>query len=342
MQKIQRISSVFSVLQTVYGFVSNSNTRYQLFVEAQKTANVSVLTLERTVVTRWSYWYRSVAKILVRYDCILAVLSVVQESSDREEAAEATGLKNQLESFPFIFSLHVIHEVLAVINPLSEQLQAPDLIISDACTLITTTKNQLKTMHDVEYFRVLYGKSKEMAINVGADLSETSALASTIPAKSKRVQKISGRLRDYLTTSTLGKHSTESEGTRTEEKMRREFYEVLDRVVNEFEERFSVQLPVLEATRCFNPKSEDFMNTNLLLEIATYFDKAGIDVIELKSQALIARAYVLQLPQKPANTLDLFKGLGGLKEAYSEVLEVVRVVITLLLTTCTNEHFSLC
>ena len=139
MKKIQRISSVFSVLQTVYGFVSNSNTRYQLFVEAQTTANMSVLTLETTVVTHWSYWYRSVAKILVRYDCILAVLSVVQESSDREEAAEATGLKNQLESFPFIFSLHVIHEVLAVINPLSEQLQAPDLIISDACTLITTT-----------------------------------------------------------------------------------------------------------------------------------------------------------------------------------------------------------
>ena len=84
------------------------------------------------------------------------------------------------------------------------------------------------------------------------------------------------------------------------------------------------------------------MSTDLLLEIATYFDKAGIDVIELKSQALIARAYVLQLPQKPANTLSLFKGLGGLKEAYSEVLEVVRVVLTFLLTTCTNEHFSLC
>jgi hypothetical protein len=69
-----------------------------------------------------------VTKILVRYDCILAVLSAVQGSSDREEAAQATGLKNQLESFLFIFNLHVIHKVLAVINPLSEQLQAPDMI----------------------------------------------------------------------------------------------------------------------------------------------------------------------------------------------------------------------
>ncbi|XP_065580922.1 zinc finger MYM-type protein 1-like [Artemia franciscana] len=339
MQKIQRISSVFSVLQTVYSFVSNSNTRYQLFVEAQKTANVPVLTLERTVVTRWSYWYRSVAKILVRYDCILAVLSVVQESSDREAAAEATGLKNQLESFPFIFSLHVIHEVLAVINPLSEQLQAADLVISEACTLISATKNELRKMRDDEYFRVLYGKSKEMAINVGADLSETSALSSAIPVKSKRVQKISGRLRDYLTTTTIGKHNIDSESTTTEDKMRREFYEVLDRVLNEFEERFSVQLPVLEATRCLNPKSTDFMDSDLLFVIATYFDQAGIDTMQLKCQALIARAFVSQLLQKPANALDVFEQLGGLKEAYSELLKVVRVVLTLPLTTCSNERF---
>ena len=63
-------------------------------------------------------------------------------------------------------------------------------------------------------------------------------------------------------------------------------------MVNEFEERFSVHLPVLEATRCFNPKPKDFMNTDLRLEIATYFNNAGIDVIDLKSQALIAHAYV--------------------------------------------------
>ncbi|XP_065581730.1 zinc finger MYM-type protein 1-like [Artemia franciscana] len=142
MQKIQRISSVFSVFQTVYSFVSNSNTRYHLFLKAQKTAKVPVLTLERTVVTRWSYWYRSVAKILGRNDCILAVLSVVQESSDREAAIEATSLKNQLESFPFISSFHFIHEVLALINPLSEQLQAADLVISEACTLISAKKKR--------------------------------------------------------------------------------------------------------------------------------------------------------------------------------------------------------
>ncbi|KAK2701850.1 hypothetical protein QYM36_019511, partial [Artemia franciscana] len=190
-------------------------------------------------------------------------------------------------------------------------------------TTLSATKNELRKMRDDEYFRVLYGKSKEMAINVGADLSETSALSSAIPVKSKRVQKISGRLRDYLTTTTIGKHNIDSESTTTEDKMRREFYEVLDRVLNEFEERFSVQLPVLEAKRCLNPKSKDFMDSDLLLVIATYFDQAGIDTMQLKCQALIARAFVSQLPQKPANALDVFERLGGLKEAYSELLKVI-------------------
>ncbi|KAK2709317.1 hypothetical protein QYM36_013101 [Artemia franciscana] len=114
---------------------------------------------------------------------------IVQESSSSETAAEVTGLKNHLESFPFIFSLHVIHEVLAVINPLSEQLQAAHLVISEACTLISATKNKLRKMHDDEYFRVLYGKSKEMAINVIAELLETSALSSAVPAKSKEFRR---------------------------------------------------------------------------------------------------------------------------------------------------------
>ncbi|KAK2723842.1 hypothetical protein QYM36_002257 [Artemia franciscana] len=179
------------------------------------------------------------------------------------------------------------------------------------------TKNELRKMRDDEYFRVLYGKSKEMAINVGADLSETCALSSAIPVKSKRVQKISGRLRDYLTTTTIGKHNIDSESTTTEDKMRR---------------------VLREATRCLNPKSKDFMDSDLLLVIATYFDQAGIDTMQLKCQALIARAFVSKLPQKPANALDVLERLGGLKEAYSELLKVLRTTITLLIFSCLLAH----
>ena len=79
--------------------------------------------------------------------------------------------------------------------------------------------------------------------------------------------------------------------------MWRECYEVLDRVLNEFGKCFSFHLPVVEATRCLNPKSEDFKDSDLVLVIVTYFDHSGIDGMQLKCQALIARAFLSQLPQ---------------------------------------------
>ena len=190
--------------------------------------------------------------------------------------------------FPFTFSMHVTHKVLAVINPLSETLQAADLVTQEASILISATKNKLRKIRDDEYFSVLYSKSKEMAINVRADLLETSALSSAIPAKSKWVQKISKWLRDYLTTTTIGKHNIDSKSTTTDKKMWREFYKVLDRVLNELEEHFSIQLPVLEATHCLKPKSKNFMDSNLLLVITAYFNWVGINAMQLKCQALIA------------------------------------------------------
>ena len=57
------------------------------------------------------------------------------------------------------------------------------------------------------------------------------------------------------------------------------------------------------------------MDSDLLLVIATYFDQAGIATMQLKFQALIFRAFVSELPQKPANTLDVFERIGGLTEA---------------------------
>ncbi|KAK2707379.1 hypothetical protein QYM36_015167 [Artemia franciscana] len=96
-------------------------------------------------------------------------------------------MKNSRKAYGHYMSqnMHVTHKVLAVINPLSETLQAADLVTQEASILISATKNKLRKIRDDEYFSVLYSKSKEMAINVRADLLETSALSSAIPAKSK-------------------------------------------------------------------------------------------------------------------------------------------------------------
>ena len=131
-KNISGLPLFFSVINTLYTFITKSNTRYQLFIEAQKAEDLQFLTLEKPAITRWSYYYWSVAKVKLRYGSLLAVLHKVEESSDSEAAAEASGLYKQLLSFKFVVNLHVAEQVLKVTNSLSDQLQAKELLLSEA------------------------------------------------------------------------------------------------------------------------------------------------------------------------------------------------------------------
>ena len=77
--------------------------------------------MERSVKTRWFYWFQSIQKVKLCYESIMSVLHVSSESSDTS-ANEAIGLKCKLNSFQFILAMFQIEKILAITNPLSEQL----------------------------------------------------------------------------------------------------------------------------------------------------------------------------------------------------------------------------
>lgn len=52
-RNIPELSEFFDVLQTLYTFIANSNTRHVMFVKVQKHLGQKVLQLERTSATRW-------------------------------------------------------------------------------------------------------------------------------------------------------------------------------------------------------------------------------------------------------------------------------------------------
>ncbi len=73
-------SDCFDVLQTLYTFITNSNTRHVMFVEAQKHLGLKVLQLERTNATLWLYRYRAVPNIVLSYEAVMAVLDASAKS----------------------------------------------------------------------------------------------------------------------------------------------------------------------------------------------------------------------------------------------------------------------
>ncbi|XP_065565930.1 zinc finger MYM-type protein 1-like [Artemia franciscana] len=229
-ESVGTVGSFFSLVQTLYTIISNSSTRHQLFVEAQKAAELPVLELERSASTRWSYWYRSISNVRLQYECILAVLSAVSEGAHGEARAEAAGLQKKMESFLVIFQLHYIEAIMRAKNSLSQQLQAVDLVISRSCTLIQATRSELTDLRSDASSVLLFEKAKEFATELEIEVpavNEPATRPSSVGQKGRprRTQNITKLLKQFVTTSTLGKNCIES-GNRTTnlvDEMKREY-----------------------------------------------------------------------------------------------------------------------
>ncbi|KAJ8359025.1 hypothetical protein SKAU_G00155500 [Synaphobranchus kaupii] len=139
----------FHIVQTLYSFIANSNTRHQLFIAAQTHLEQRVLQLERTCNTRWLYWYRAVQKIKLCFEAILAVLEATTEAR-ADGSIEAAGLKLKIEAFPLLLHLTAMERILRITHGLSELLQERGLAIPKAATLIKSTKSLLEKMRSEE------------------------------------------------------------------------------------------------------------------------------------------------------------------------------------------------
>ncbi|MGH0153506.1 UNVERIFIED_CONTAM: hypothetical protein FKN15_024781, partial [Acipenser sinensis] len=116
------LSEFFSVVQSLYNFIANSNTRHELFIQGQKDLKQTVLHLERTAKqTGGCIGTEQIDKIILHYEPILAVLQATI-SLQKDSSTNATGLKTRLESASFILYLHMLEKMLAITNAFSEQL----------------------------------------------------------------------------------------------------------------------------------------------------------------------------------------------------------------------------
>ncbi|XP_066980069.1 zinc finger MYM-type protein 1-like [Macrobrachium rosenbergii] len=319
-KNISGLSSFFSVINTLYTFITNSNTRYQLFIEAQKAEDLQILTLERPAITRWSYYYRSVAKVKLRYGSLLAVLYKVEESSDSEAAAEASGPYKHLLSFKFVVNLHVAEQVMRVTNSLSDQLQS--------------TIKELQVLRTDEGFSDIFDKAKifSAAYEVDTNLKDSSQVG-----RPKRIQKISSKLKYFLNGSTVG-ISEDNTSLAPEVLFKRIYFDILDRFLSEMDSRFTHNMPLIAAMNALECNFNDFLNDKKLSAIVEFYKDIHIDEILLNAQNSVAKSHFLTKNEKPTNLFELYDELKPLDCAYSEILKIVKILITIPVTTASNER----
>ena len=199
---VKEVNDFFGVMEVTYRFFSASTLRHDKLVNAQKEKGLKVLEIPQLSDTRWACRYLAVNLYKSRYTCLIEALEeVIENGSDRTEAAEATGILAQIQKFSFLVLLTTFDSILGLTKPLSDALQVKHLNLSAALELVDSINEVMKKRRSEEYFKdQIWKNSKQMADKAGVDI--------TLPTCGRRAS-LPNRLRDgHVLESTGARYQT--------------------------------------------------------------------------------------------------------------------------------------
>ncbi|XP_042035257.1 zinc finger MYM-type protein 1-like [Salvia splendens] len=107
------------------------------------------MSLKRPGDTRWSSHYGTLVNLIHLYSSIVDVLEYVGENGhDDSIRAEADDVLEIINSFEFVFVLHLMKQILGITHELSQVLQKKDQDIVNAMNLVKVAKSRLQIMRE--------------------------------------------------------------------------------------------------------------------------------------------------------------------------------------------------
>ncbi|KAK8705164.1 hypothetical protein V6N13_048771 [Hibiscus sabdariffa] len=106
--------------------------------------------MKRPIDTRWGSHYKIVVSLITMFSSVMDVLEIIEEDGiHSEQKVEACMLLSSLQSFEFVFNLHLMKNILGVTSELSLALQWSDQDIVNAMQLVSMSMQQLQMMRNV-------------------------------------------------------------------------------------------------------------------------------------------------------------------------------------------------
>ncbi|XP_056689223.1 uncharacterized protein [Spinacia oleracea] len=116
--------------------------------------------LQRPADTRWSSQYRTLLNLLVMLNLLVDTLEYIDEEGiEVDHRGEARIMKKLVETFDFVFPLHLMLSLLGITNDLSLALQRKDEDIVNAMDLVHTTRQRLQVIRDEGWESMINGVS---------------------------------------------------------------------------------------------------------------------------------------------------------------------------------------
>ena len=118
----------------------------------------------------------------------------------------------------------------------------------------------------------------------------------------------------------------------------------IDKFVSELDSRFTVNCTVLESVSALNPKAANFLCMDTISELVRLYPTSGIDTTVLQPQISSAKSF-MQTQDNDLRLLTIHEvryKLSRLPQAFSELLKVIDMILTLPVTSVENERFFSC
>ncbi|XP_021799956.1 zinc finger MYM-type protein 1-like, partial [Prunus avium] len=163
-KKHSLIGAFFTLVSNVVNIVGASSKRRDILRDKQALKVVEALTngelssgkglnqateIKRSCDTRWGSYYGTLINFITMFSSTIDVLDEI--ANDRltvDQKHEAFILLGLVQSFDFVFSLHLMRNILGITNALSQALQRDDQDIVNAMDLVELCKQQFQKMRE--------------------------------------------------------------------------------------------------------------------------------------------------------------------------------------------------
>ena len=79
--------------------------------------------LKRSSDTRWESYYETILTLILMFPAVVDVLEIIEEDGLSDQKVEARSIIRSILSFEFVFTLHLMKNILGITNELSIALQ---------------------------------------------------------------------------------------------------------------------------------------------------------------------------------------------------------------------------
>jgi len=225
--------SFFNILESLYVHFSRPSS-HNILINIQKQLGIKPREIIQISDTRWACRFENCDMVKQYYGSIIEALDTEVEEGNDFNCVEAEGISNSLKKGNFVVNLFIFYEVFKYINILSKTVQSKSMTLGKALNVIKSVIKTLEDKRNGESFKCLWYEllefSKRFEINID------------IPSNSKRKRKTFENilLKNTVITSTTGTNRIDAIYSTPEEFWRSySYYEVLDTIIKELNNRFS-------------------------------------------------------------------------------------------------------